>query len=267
MAEDLNNEQSVATQDLKSAGAVNQQDLNQSVTGKPDEMMADGSKKSEKTVKYEEFEKANQKAKDSEEARLLAEQNLAQAVQLNQQMAAQQPQQTAQPGSTYELAMQQLNLTADDLYGENIVRVNARKAELDTAMQQQQSVFSANQQFIQSHPDFTQVVGSVDPTTGRIMAWSQEAMSLKQKKPYLAASFNSAQGAYEAVISERRLAELEKNDAANKEHQNRQGIDIETSPQGGSAAGGGTAGDTNNQKMMSREQVAQIRKDMANDEY
>ena len=89
MAEDLNNEQSVATQDLNSAGAVNQQDLNQSVTGTQDEVLADGSKKSEKTVKYEEFEKANQKAKDEEAARILAEQKLAQSVQQTQNLADQ----------------------------------------------------------------------------------------------------------------------------------------------------------------------------------
>ena len=269
MAKDLNSEQSVATQDLKGTDVVNQSDLNQSVAGGQDEILADGSKKSEKTVKYEEFEKANQKAKDEEAARILAEQKLAQAVQLNQQAVSNQQvaQKAAQPSSTYELAMQQLGLTADDLYdGNNIVKVQNRKAELDTAMQEQQSMFTANQQFIQSHSDFTQVVGSVNPMTGAIMSWSQEALALKQKKPYLAASFQSAQGDYQAVMDERKLTELETAAAANKEHLARQDIDTETGPLGGSAAGGGTGGDPNSQPMMTREQVAEIERKLANGE-
>lgn len=266
MTEDLNNEQSVATQDLNNAGVVNQQDLSQPVTGQQDEKLADGSIKSEKTVKYEEFEKANAAKKTAEEALETEKLKTAQAVQLNQQMASQQQtQQSPQPSSTYELAMQQLGLTADDLYdGNNIVKVQNRKAELDVSMQQQQSVFTANQQFITSHPDFTQVVGSVNPTTGQIMSWSQEAMSLQQKKPYLASTFQSAQGAYESVMAERKLVELEKTNAANKEHQNR--IDDVTQPMGGSAAGGGAGGDTNSQRLLTRAETLEIERKLANDE-
>lgn len=266
--QDLNSGGSVATQDLKDAGTVNQQDLNQSVTGEQDEILADGSKKSDKTVKYEEFEKANAAKKEAEEARVVAEQKLAQAVQLQQQTTLQQQAgQAPQPSSTYELAMQQLGLTADDLYdGNNQLKVQKLKAELDTALQQQQATFATNQQFMASHPDFTQVVGNVDPATGRITAWSSEALLLQQKKPHLAASFQSAQGAYELVMAERRLAELEKNDAANKEHLQRQGVDTNIAPLGGSAAGGGGAGDPHGQQVLTREQLLEIRRKVANGE-
>lgn len=256
---DLNSGGSVATQDLKEAGAVNQQDLNQSVTDEQDERLADGSKKSEKTVKYEEFEKANAAKKEAEEALLLSEQKLAQSVQLQMQAAQQQQaQQTVQPGSTFEVAMKEYGFAPDDLYiGENLVKVQNRKSELDAMAQQQQTVFTANQQFIASHPDFTQVVGSVNPATGRIMAWSQEALLLQQKMPYLA-NLQSAKDVYETVINARKLAELEKTSAANKEHLARQEAGNLTEPLGGSAGGGGGAGDPNSQQLLTREQTQEI---------
>ncbi len=261
---DLNNSQSVADTDLNKVQVVTEPDLTAPGQGEEPVKLADGTEEKDKTVKYEEFKKANEAKKVAEaEAQTLRDQMALIAV--NQQAApvAQQPQ---QPSSTYELAMQQLNLTADDLYGENIVKVQSRKAELDTALQQQQSEFSTNQQFISSHPDFMQVVGSVNPATGRIMAWSQEALSLQQKKPYLASTFQSAQGAYQTVMDERKLVELENKAAANKEHLARQGVDVETEPLGGSAAGGGSGGDPNNRQMMSREQVLEIERKLANDE-
>ncbi len=262
---DLNISQSVADPDLNKDQSVAGQDLNQSVTEKQAETLADGDDESKKTVKYEEFKKANEAKKAAEEQALLLQNQLA-IMQANQQQVSTAGSATQQPGSTYELAMQQLGLNADDLYGENIIKVQARKTELDTALQQQQSAFTANQQFVLSHPDFTQVVGSVNPTTGQIMAWSQEALALQQKKPYLAATFQSAQGAYQAVIDERKLVELESKAGANKEHLARQGVDIETNPLGGSAAGGGSGGDPNNQQMMTREQVLEIERKLAGDE-
>ncbi|MHC4322707.1 MAG: hypothetical protein ACYSUX_00375 [Planctomycetota bacterium] len=266
--EDLNNSQSVAdSQDLNNAQSVAVQDLNQSVTGQQDDVLADGTKKSEKTVKYEEFEKVNAAKKAAEEALAIEKQKLDQAIALQQQTAYnQQAVQTQQPSTTFDLAMQQLGLTADDLYdGNNMIKVQRRKAELDTQLQRQQNAYAANQQFIASHPDFNQVVGSVNPSTGQI-AYSQEALLLQQKKPHLSASFQSAQGAYELVMSERKLAELEKIAAANKEHLARQGVDVKTDPLGGSAAGGSGVSDSNNQKWMPREQVAEIQRRLDNGE-
>ena len=262
---DLNNSQSVAGSDLNNTQSVAVQDLTQPVTGTQDEILKDGSKKSEKTVKYEEFEKSNTRAKVAEEALLVERQKLAQAIQLQQQ-TAQTPQvaQVPQPNSTYELAMQQLGLGDEDLYGENIRKVNVRTAELDATVQQQQNIFSANQQFIASHPDFTQVVGSVNHATGQVVSMSQEALILLQKKPYLANA--SYQSVYDEIQASRKFVELEKVAAASKEHLARQGVNTETDPLGGSAAGGGGAGDTNNQQMMTREQVLDIRKRQANGE-
>ncbi|KKM81437.1 hypothetical protein LCGC14_1329760 [marine sediment metagenome] len=259
---DLNNSQSVADSDLNTDQSVTGQDLNQLVTEKQAETLADGDDESKKTVKYEEFKKANEAKKAAEEQSQLLQNQLA-IMQANQQVA---PVETQQPGSTYELAMQQLGISADDLYGENIIKVQTRKSELDTMLQQQQSALTANRQFILSHPDFTQVVGSVNPTNGQIMTWSQEALSLQQKKPYLAATFQSAQGAYQAVMDERQLVELKSKADANKEHLIRQGVELETNPLGGSAAGGGAGGDPNNQQMLTREQVLEIERKLANDE-
>ena len=256
---DLNTGQSVADTDLNKAQAVIEPDLIQPVTEGQAATLADGDDKSKKTVKYDEFTKANEAKKAAEaESQLLRNQM---ALLVANQQQVQQPT-TQQPGSTYELAMQQLGLTADDLFGGNIVKVQSRKAELDTMLQQQQSVFTANQQFISNHPDFTQVVGSVNPATGQIIAWSQEALALQQKKAYLVPAFQSAQGAYQAVMEERRLVELESKDTANKEHLTRQGIDTKINPLGGSAAGG-VAADAMNQQLLSTDQVLEIKRKLA----
>ena len=92
-------------------------------------------------------------------------------------------------------------------------------------------------------------------------------MKILTEKPYLtAAAYASSQGAYQVVIDERKRAELEKSATANQEHLARQGVDNNTDPLGGSAAGGGGVGDPNNRQMMSREQVLEIRNKLANDE-
>jgi hypothetical protein len=264
MENDLNKDQVVTDPDL-TAGAVAQQDLDtQVVTEDKDDLLADGTKKADKTVKYSEFEKANEAKKVAEEQTAYAQRQL--EIVQQQQSQVQQTQQN-QPGSTYELAMQQLGFTADDLYdGNNVLKIQNRKAELDNMMQQQQTAAIAQQQFIASHSDFGTVVGSVNPSTGVIMTWSQEAQALKMKKPYLAASFQTAEGAYHAVMDERNLVDLEKKAAVNQEHLNRQGVDLNTAPLGGSAAGGGGAGDPMSQSLLSREATQDIINKLANGE-
>lgn len=261
MTEDLNKDQSVTDQDLNNADAVSQQDLQtQVVTETKDDVLADGAKKADKTVKYTEFEKANEAKKVAEEQAAYAQRQL----ELYQQSQAQQPAQQTQVSSTYELAMRDLGLTAEDLYdGNNMIKIQNRKSELDLALQQQQAASATNQQFMVSHPDFNQVVGSVNPSTGTIMSWSQEAVALQNKKPWLNGAFQTAQGAYEAIMNERTFADLEKKAAINQEHLNRQGVDTNTQPLGGSAAGSGGAGDTQNQPMMSREKVLEIKAKLA----
>ncbi len=256
--EDLNKAQAVTEQDLNKADPVNQQDLNKDgLVGQKeqDDTLADGTDPN-KQVPYSKLKEAADGRKAAEEQAANTQRQL-EILQANMQ-GQQQATQPKQVNSTYEQAMLDLGLTADDLYGENMIKVQNRKAELDTALQQFQTAHTANQQFITSHPDFTEVVGSVNPTTGQIMSWSKEASALLQKKPYLAGVVNTAQGAYQAILDERKLVEFEKNAAVNQEHLNRQNLDNASQPLGGSAAGSGGAGDPNNQPMMSREQVQEI---------
>ncbi len=262
MEKDLNSEQSVATQDLN-AGAVAQQDLNQSVTGGQDEILADGTKRSEKTVKYEEFEKANEKAKAAEETTRLTQQKLDQSVQQNQVLADRMVQQTAtQPKTSMEQAIADLGLIAADLYGEDYVRVMNRKEQIDAANSQQQAQAIANQQFAQSHPDVSEVVGAGIGTRGFLA--SQELSELLRSKPHLSASAQTPEGAYKLVMEERELKKLQSAENSNQEHQKR--VDDATLPLGGSAAGGGGAGDPAGQKIMTREQSLGIREKLARGE-
>ncbi len=260
MAEnDLNNTQVVTEQeDLNKADSVDQQDLNSDSVNQEqqDGKLADGTD-ANKTVKYSELKKATDRAKVAEDQASYAQRQL----ELLQVSATARPEQA---GSTFEQALSDLGFTADDYYGENIIKVQNRKSQLDAAAQQQQMSTSANMQFVNSHPDFAQVVGSVNPATGQIISLSQEALILLQKKPYLANA--SYQAAYDEVLQARKFAEFESKATVNQEHLNRQGADNVSQPLGGSAAGGGGASDPNNQQMMTRDQQLEIRRKVANGE-
>lgn len=261
---DLNNAQVVIEPDLN-ADVVNQTDLNNTdVVGQEnqDKKLADGTD-ADKTVPYAKLKEATDARKAAEDREKLLQQQVALVTanqQVNQQQIAQQPK------STYEQAMVDLGYTSDDLYGDAIVKVQNRKAELDAALQQQQGAINANVQFVASHSDFNQVVGSVDPTT-KAMIWSPEALSLIQKKPYLAGAFQSAQGVYQAVMDERKLIDFEKKATVNQELANRQGLDNASLPLGGSAVGSGGAADPQNQQLLSKEQVKAIEQDIADGKY
>lgn len=262
---DLNNAQAVTEQDLNSAGSVAQQDLtDQSVNDQTqDGKLADGTDEN-KTVPYAKLKEAADARKIAEEATAHAQRELEllQANMQGQQQATQQ--QTQQPGSTFEQAMQQLGLTDDDLFGENVRKVNILAGQLDAANSQVQNTVNANMQFVNTHPDFSQVVGSVNPSTGQVMSLSQEAMAILQKKPYLANA--SYEAVYSEVIQARQFKEFETVAAAEKEHLVRAGVDADTLPLGGSAAGGGTGGDNQTQQMMSREAQQEILRKLANNE-
>ena len=213
-------------------------------------------------VPYERFKEVNDQKKAAEEQTMQAQRDndLLRAQMQGQQMA--QPQQIAQ--TTLDQAMINCGVTADDMYGEAQVRVFNEKSRLDSTLQQQQMATNENMQFINSHPDFSQVVGSVNPATGQIISWSQEALKLGQEQPWLQNA--SAQGMYQAIIQARELAEFKSKAEVNQEHLNRQGVNIASQPLGGSAAGGGGAGDPNKQQMYTREQVAEIERKLANGE-
>ncbi|KKM74737.1 hypothetical protein LCGC14_1397410 [marine sediment metagenome] len=255
--EDLNTSQSVADPDLTASGQG--ADLNAPGQG---EKLADGDDKDKKTVKYVEFEKANKKAAVAEEdARVLREQM--QIMTANQQQAA-APVQT-QTQTIYDQARADLGLQNQEYPSESEVgTIIQRTIEIQNAanLQQQQAV--SNQRFVQEHADYGEVVGR---QMGNNFQLSPELLKIITEKPHLAnAAYSNAESAYKVVMDERKLAELEKNAAANQEHLKRQGIDNKTEPLGGSAAGGGGAGDPNNQQMMSREQIKEIRQKMAEGE-
>ena len=262
MAKDLNNEQSVATQDLKDVDVVNQQDLNSAGSvdqQNQDEKLADGTD-SNKPVPYSRLKEATDAKNEAEESKKVAEEQAAHAqrqLELIQQQQVANANPVQAPKSSMDQALAECGITADEMYGAEIPRVMQRKDEIDRANLTQQQAVLGVQQFMINHPDINQVVGSVNPATGQIVAPSAEVMALVAKKPYLRQSTTEA--IYDAVIESRELAEFKKTQAANEEHLNRQGLDNDLQPLGGSAAGGGGGGDVN-QPMMSREQQQEIRR-------
>ena len=264
MEKDLNKAQAVTEPDLKETQPVTESGVTEQVADvqKQDEKLADGTS-TEKDVPYSELKKATDAKNAAEEQTAYAQRQL----ELMQQQALVQANAPQQPMTSTEQALADLGLTADDIYvGENYVKIMNRKDQIDSVKTQQQQIAVGNQQFAAQHPDVSQVVGSVNPMTGQIMTCSPELMSLLTKKPYLAGACTTVQAAYDIVLHERKLAEFEKTQASNQEHQNRQEVDNTTQPMGGSAAGGGGAGDPNNQSLMSREQVLAIEQKLADGE-
>ena len=251
---DLNNAQAVTEPtDLNSADVVNQQDLEaQPVQEQNQEVLADGTD-ANKTVPYA-------KLKEASDARRIAEEQAAHAqrqLELYQAQAVQAQQTYVQPKSTSEQALDNCGLTADDLYGENIVKFQNEKDRLAGVQRQRDNATMAQQQFVMSHPDSNQVVGSVNPATGQFMA-SAELLALLAKKPHLTAACNTVEIAYDLVMQERQLNELQKTQTIATEQQTRQNVDNKTQPLGGSAAGGMGGGSPQGQGLLSREQVREI---------
>lgn len=259
---DVNIEQPVTAPDANIEQPVIAQGENTDLTNQTAENSAENQ---DKTVPYDRFKEVNDQKKLAEEQAAYAQRQL----ELYQAQSQQQAQQTQKPvaGSTYEQAMMDLGLTADDLYdGQNIVKINNRKAKLDAALNQQQTAIMANQQFLATHPDVSQVVGSVNPMNGHIMTRSPELNHILTLKPHLAGACTTLQATHDIVMQERKLAEYEKTAAVSKEHLNRQGVDTTTQPLGGSAAGGGGAGEQSGQQIWSREQVLETERKLRNGE-
>ncbi len=242
MATDLNNNQSVADSDLQ-AQSVAAQDLNQSVPGEQDGILADGSKESEQTVKYETFKKANEKSRAEETARILAEDKLAQSVQQTQTLVdqlatAQQPAQSAQPVSAYDQAKIDLGW-ANEEYPTEAQRsqINSRMFEIQNIAANQRAQAIATQQFVLSHSDCSEVVGRGVGT--RNFQPSSELTEILNKKPTLTASAQTLEGAYEIVMAQRELDKLQKQNIVNDEHLQQNAIDTKLAPVSGAAAAGG----------------------------
>ena len=253
---DLNKSQSVADADLKDQVVAGSDLINQVVADEA-KTLADGTDEN-KTVKYSEMKKAIE-ARDAaeEKAQLLKSQmDLLTANQLPEQSAR-----PVQPKTTMEQAMTEVGVTADEMYGEAMVKVMNRKYELDVAQSQQMAAGFANHQFEATHPDFGTVVGIRHPVTKQIIP-SAEIQKILTEKPHLAASaYSSSQAAYQLVMDERKLKELEQQVAIQAEHQKQKDIDIKTSVVSGAAAGTGAVKSTPG--TITREQQEEIERQVA----
>jgi hypothetical protein len=251
---DLNNDQAVTDpKDLNNADVVNPQDLEaQPVQEQTQDVLADGTD-ANKTVPYA-------KLKEASDARKVAEENAAHAqrqLELFQAQATQAQQTYVQPKSMSEQALENCGFTADDLYGENIVKYQEETNRLADGQRQQQQVNIAQQQFVMAHPDANTVVGSVNPATGQFVA-SREMLDLLAKKPHLTQACSTVEIAYELVMQERELNKLQATNTVAQEQQTRQVVDNKTQPMGGSAAGGMGGGVPQGQGLLTREQVREI---------
>lgn len=258
---DLNNDQSVTDQGLQ-ADPANQQDLNtaDSVDQQSQETLADGDNKAEKTVKYSEFEKANNRAKAAEEQTAHAQRTM----ELMQQNAV-APSQTT-PMTAGQQALKDLNLTEDELYGPNVVAYTDRKDQILAAQNQQSNALNATRQFAMAHPDINEVVGSVNPSTGQITQVSSELLAILNTKPYLREACTTLENAYQIVMDNRPTKAEPTPEEIQAEAQRK--VDLATAPLGGSAAGGSGGGGTHQgQGLLSREQVRQTELDIAAGKY
>lgn len=209
--------------------------------------LADGTSQ-EKDVPYSRLKEANDKTNAAEAARVLAEEQAQQARdQLALVQANQTPVQVQQPTTTYEQALRDCGLFGQEyLSQEEQIKVNARMEQLGTIRTQQNQQAFADQQFAQSHSDFGKAVGQLNTVTGQFMA-SAELQKILMEKPYLRASCSTAQGAYNIVMQERKVAELSKKTETLKQHQTQQDVDANLAPMSSSAAGGGAVNRTKGQ--------------------
>ena len=231
MENDLNKNQAVTDSGLKEQPAT-AQDLNQPVTEKQVETLADGTDET-KTVPYSELKKAIDEKNAAMEQVQLAQSQMA-IVQANQQ-----PVQQVHPQTILEQAMIDCGVTQDEMYGDVMVKVLNRKAELDTLQSQRTNATYANQQFEATHPDFSSAVGLRNPLTGQVQP-SAEILKILTEKPYLtAAAYASSQGAYEIVMQQREMDKLQQQTTVQEEHLKQQEIDTKLAPVSGAAAAGG----------------------------
>lgn len=253
---DVNTEQVVtAPLDANTEQVVTDPDVNTEVVNQQATEQAEANQ--EQAVPYERFKEVNEAKKAAEEQAAHAQRQL-DLIQMNAQQAQQV--QTA-PKSTSQQALDSLGITADDLFGENVVKYQEAVNQLNNAQVQQNNAAMQTQEFMMTHPDIANVIGSVNPMTGQIMQTTPELMALVAKKPYLRQA--SVQDLYLAVQDERKFSEYEKTATIQKEHQKRTGVKIETQPLSGSAAGGGGAGSQGRQQLMTREQVLDMERRLA----
>lgn len=189
----------------------------------------------EQQVPYPRFKEVNEQKNAAEEAQRLAEQELQQAKDQMALMQANQPQVQQQKRiSTYEQALRDCGLAGQDyLTQDEQIKVNSRQEELMSMKYQQQQQNAADIQFAQSHSDFRKVVGHTNPTG--LFVPSTELEKILTEKPYLRASCGTAQGAYEIVMNERKLATLVNESESLQQHQQELEVDAKLKPMSSSS--------------------------------
>lgn len=225
---DVNTEQNVAAQGVSQPATGD--GVTQVTTEKTDE----------KAVPYDRFKEVNDAKNAAEE--LLQKQAQEHQAQMAILQANQQPAQQVQtqPLSDYDQAKTDLGLAGEEYMDESQrSKVYSRMTEIMNARSQQTNAALSNQQFENSHPDFGNVVGLRNSLTGTIQP-TAEILKILTEKPHLTpAAYASSQGAYEIVMQQRRIDELQQQNTVQEEHLKQQGIDTKLAPVSGAAAAGG----------------------------
>ncbi len=260
---DLNKGQVVTDPDLNKEQLVADPDLTTPSQGdaEGDTTLKDGTDEN-KTVKYADFKKVNDAKKAAEEREKLLQDQLAIA------QTQQQPVQTQsqQPLTDYDQAKTDLGLKDEEYLDESQrSQIFARMAEITNTRSQQSAILLSNQQFVNSHSDFSSVVGLYNPATGLVQPTAEMAKILSEKPHLNAAANASHQGAYKIVMEQREFAKLQQQNAVNQEHLKQQGIDLKEAPVSGAAAAGGSINATGVSVTLEQQEAMEQR--VANGEF
>ena len=146
------------------------------------------------------------------------------------------------PMTTYEQAKAELGLSDVEWLSEpQKDQVEARRAQLDNARTTQTIAQATARQFMDSHDDFAEAVGTVHPVTGEFIP-SKEVIQILAKEPYLRASiFQGPESAYKIVMKHRKAAEKEAKLATLEEHQAALSEDDKLKPMSPGSRGGGSS--------------------------
>ena len=159
-----------------STAAVSQID-----TGTNDVKLADGQTVADKTVPYSRFEEVNATAKAAQEAAHNAQ---GQVASLQAQLQIQQQGSVPQSNDPYSQTVRQLGLQ-DEAY------LNTeQQGQVFNTMFQTISVQQADASFVESHPDYAQVVG-VSDATGRFIP-AAPLQRVLAKDPHLGQAINNS---------------------------------------------------------------------------
>ena len=218
--------------DKKNAGDVVQQTGTETVVDGQQQTTQDAAGNQDEVTGLKAAAEAERKKRQDLEAQIKLQQDQMALIQAN---PVQQQVQAQQPLSDYDQAKTNLGIAGEDYIDESqrgaiYTEVN-RITNIRT--QRTQGVL-ANQRFMVTHSDYSEVVGR---QVGNQMVPSAEITEILQRKPYLnAAAYASAEGAYNIVMQERQLKELEQKNTVNEEHLQQNQIDNKTAPVSGAAA-------------------------------